>query len=62
MPHEAKTYSPQYYWDRAEEMRRIAEMMTNPDARQKMLGVVESYEQLARQAEQHSEERSKTPG
>jgi hypothetical protein len=45
------SYSPEFYRDRAEEMRRVAELMTNLDAKQKMLGVVESYEKLARQAE-----------
>jgi hypothetical protein len=60
MPNKAITYSPKYFRDRAEEMRRVAELMTDPDAKQKMLGVVESYEKLARQAEQVADE-TKTP-
>jgi hypothetical protein len=56
------SHSPQYYRDRAEEMRRMADLMSDPDAKQKMLGVVESYEKLARQAEQHHpEDKTKAP-
>jgi hypothetical protein len=62
MPNKTITYSPQYYRDRADEMRRIAELMTDPDAKQKMLGVVESYEILARQAEQALADETKSPG
>jgi len=53
MPNKKIPYNPKYWRDRAEEMRHVAAFMTNPDAKQKMLGVVESYEKLARQAEQN---------
>jgi hypothetical protein len=43
-------------------MRRISEMMSNPDAKQKMVGIVETYERLARQAEQHLADDRKRPG
>jgi hypothetical protein len=59
MSQKAITYSPKYYRDRAEEMRRVADLMSDPDAKQMMLGVVESYEKLARQAEQHPEDKAK---
>jgi hypothetical protein len=59
MPHKAITYSPQYYRDRAEEMRSMADLLSDPDAKQMMLGVVESYEKLALQAEQLPEDKAK---
>jgi hypothetical protein len=62
MPKTPITFSPRYWRDRAEEMRRVAEMMTGLDAKQKMLGVVESYEKLARQAEHAPADETKTPG
>jgi hypothetical protein len=43
-------YSREYWLQRAEEMRSLAELMTNPDTIQKMLGVAETYEQLAKHA------------
>jgi hypothetical protein len=45
------SHTPQYWRDRAEETRRVADLITDPDAKQKMLGVAESYEKLALGAE-----------
>jgi hypothetical protein len=39
-------------------MRRMADLIADPAAKQKMLDVVESYEKLARQAE----DKAKAPG
>jgi hypothetical protein len=44
-------HTPKFWRDRAEETRRIADLITDPDAKLKMLGVAESYEQLALGAE-----------
>ena len=43
---------PQHWRERAAEARTLAELMTDSDARQKMLGVAEGYDQLAKGAEQ----------
>jgi hypothetical protein len=51
MPNKLISYNPRFYRDRAEEMRRMAELLSDPDAKRKMLGVAESYEKLAKQAE-----------
>jgi hypothetical protein len=61
MPNKKIPYNPKYWRDRAEEMRHVAALMTDPDAKQKMLGVVESYKKFARQAEQVLEGETKTP-
>jgi hypothetical protein len=42
---------PDYFWSRAEEARVMAEQMTDPEAKRMMLGVVQTYEKLARRAE-----------
>jgi hypothetical protein len=42
---------PQYFWSRAEEARAMGEQMTDPDTKQKMIGVAETYELLAKRAE-----------
>ena len=42
---------PNYFWSRAEETRVMAEQMTDPVAKRMMLGVVETYEKLAKRAE-----------
>jgi hypothetical protein len=49
------TYTREYYLARAEEMRTLADQMSNPDARQKMIGVAESYERLAKRASEKGE-------
>jgi hypothetical protein len=42
---------PQYFWSRAKEARAMADQMTDPDTKQKMLGVAGTYELLAKRAE-----------
>ena len=44
---------PDYFWSRAEETRVMAEQMTDPEAKLMMLGVVQTYEKLAKRAEAH---------
>jgi hypothetical protein len=43
----------QYWRDRAEEIRTQAEQMNDAEGRMTMLGIAESYEKLARRAENH---------
>ena len=42
---------PDYFWSHAEEARVMAEQMTDPEAKLMMLGVVQTYEKLAKRAE-----------
>jgi hypothetical protein len=44
------TYSREYWLERAEEMRVLAELMSNPSAKQSMLRIAENYNRLADQA------------
>ena len=41
-------YDPRHWRDRAEEVRQLAEQMSNPAAREAMLQVAGSYERLAK--------------
>jgi len=43
--------SPQFWQERAEEARAMAEGMSDPVARHAMLGIAESYEKIAKRAE-----------
>ena len=45
----------QHWRDRAEEARTHAEQMNDADARMMMLGTAESYEKLARRAEERAQ-------
>jgi hypothetical protein len=44
--------NPDYFWSRAEEARTMAEQMKDPDNKRLMFGVGETYEVLAKRAEQ----------
>ena len=46
----------QHWRDRAEEVRTQAEHMNDAEARMMMLGIAESYEKLARSADNHAED------
>ena len=48
-------YSREYWLERAEEARTVAELMSNPDARRKMFGIAESYVRLADHAREKKE-------
>jgi cell division protease FtsH len=47
-----RTYdNPKHWRDRADEARVLASQLADPDSRQRVLGIAESYEYLARKAE-----------
>lgn len=48
--------SSEHYMARAEEMRTIAELLVGEDPRKKMIGVAETYEQLAELARRLEED------
>jgi hypothetical protein len=62
MPNTKIAYNAKYWRNRAEQMRCVAELTTDPDEKQKMLGVAESSEKLAERAEQAIADETETPG
>jgi hypothetical protein len=50
MSAEKVKYSREYWLQRAEEMRSLAEVMATPETIQKMLGIAKTYERLAEHA------------
>jgi hypothetical protein len=44
---------PDHFRSQAEEARTMAERMIDPEAKRLMIGVAETYEQLARRVEAH---------
>jgi len=45
---------PQHWLDRAEEMRRLAEDMREPETRRMMLSIAEGYDKLAKRAKERA--------
>ena len=43
---------PKHWRDRAEEVRSLAEQMSDPETRRIMRGIADDYEKLAKRAEQ----------
>jgi hypothetical protein len=48
----SKISDPQYWRKRAEEARRLADELTDPEAKCKMLKIAEDYEKLSKRAVQ----------
>ena len=52
---------PQHWLDRAEEMRRLAEDMKEPETRRMMLSIAEGYDKLAKRAKERASKATNPP-
>ena len=57
MPSPSQPYDPEYWRKRAEEMRELAEIMSDAHKKLLMLGIAEIYEQIAQSDENLAKER-----
>ena len=58
----SKINDPQYWRRRAEEARTLADELTDPDAKRKMLNIAKDYETLAIRAAQRLRQHSSNEG
>jgi hypothetical protein len=54
-------FSGEYWLERAEEARTIAEYMSHPETKRQMLGIAESYVRLADHVREEKEAAAATP-